>query len=394
MKRLLWIVCAGAILAMGAGCRDVAPRGAKKAENGNSSDDREVPVKLARVRKGTISYILKTRADILPLREVYVISATPGHVARIRVGVGDRVAAGQVVAQLDTREQRLRLEESEAALRVAAATLEENQNQLVEAKNQAERARQLKERELISAQEVEQAESRAQTAQAQAELAKAQLAQREAARAQIRYQLELMQVTAPISGVVTKLLLNQGAYVSISSPILTIGVFESVRVLVSIPPDAAPLVKTGATATVQIDLYPDRGFTGRIVGLASGPDTSGGTLTAEIQVPNREEFFKPSTSLPIALVLGEKKDSLLVPNDAVFEEGGKQYVYTVEAGRAKKLAVKTGWLQDRWREIVEGVGEEKSVVVAWQRRLQDGMRVQVVPHEEERGAGGSQQPSG
>ena len=374
MKRSLWIVGIGAIFGIIAGCRDF---GVRNSENDSSGAGRKIPVKLARVRKGTISYILKTRADILPLREVDVISATLGHVARIMVGVGDRVAIGQVVAQLDTREQRLRLEESEAALRVAAATLEENQSQLVEAKNHAERVRQLKERELISAQEVEQAEGRAQTAQAQAELAQAQLAQREAARAQIRYQLELMQVTAPISGVVTKRLLNQGAYVSISSSILTIGVFESVRILVSIPPDAAPLVKTGATATVQIDPYPDREFTGRIVGLASGPDTSGGTLTAEIQVPNREEFFKPSTSLPIALVLGEKKDSLLVPNDAVLEEGGKQYIYTVEAGRAKKLAVKTGWIQDRWREVVEGVDEEKPVVVAWQRRLQDGTRVRV-----------------
>jgi multidrug efflux pump subunit AcrA (membrane-fusion protein) len=80
----------------------------------------------------------------------------------------------------------------------------------------------------------------------------------------------------------------------------------------------------------------------------------------------------------VSLVLGEHKDSLVVPVEAVLEEEGKHFVYTVEGGRAKKIAVKAGWLQESLREVLEGVEEGKQVVIAGQHRLKNGTRVRVL----------------
>lgn len=377
MKRVVWIVLILAVLGAVVGYRELSQGLGKKPDAG-STVSREVPVKLAAVKKGPISYILSTSGDVLPLRQVDLVSRISGYVERIHFEMGDQVAAGAVVATIEPKEQHHRVEEDEANVKVAEATLREKESQLAQAEKQVERARLLRQKDFISSQELDEAETRANTARAQKELAQAQLAQREAALAQSRYQLGLTRVTAPFSGVVTRRLVDPGAYVSSSTPIVTTAVPDPLKAIVNIPEKDVNLVRIGMVARLEINPFPGRVFEGRVARLNSALDAASRTLMAEVHVPNSQQLIKPGMFARVSLVLGEHKDSLLVPEEAVVEEEGRYFVYSVADGEAKRKAVAKGWSQDGFIEVTKGLEGGERIVVAGQYRLRPGTKIRVL----------------
>ena len=391
MTRYIWIVGIIALAAAIVGYRELS-QGLGKKEEGRSRVSREVPVKLAAVQKGPIAYILNTSGDVLPLMQVDVVSRITGYVERVHFEIGDKVGVGQVVASVDQREQRHRVEEDEAAVKVAEATLREKESQLVDAEKQTERARTLRQKDFISTQELDTAETRTHTAKAQRDLAQAQLAQKQATLAQSRYLLGLTAMIAPFNAVVTRRLVDPGAYVSTSTPILTLAVPDPLKINVSIPERDVSFVRPGMAARLEIDAFPGRNFDGRVARLNSALDSATRTLTAEVHVPNPQQTLKPGMFARVSVVLAEHKDALLVPSEALVEEEGelKKYIYKVTDGKAKRVAVGTGWTENNLTEITTGVREGEKIVVSGQQRLRPETKVRVLEEGDKPTAVGSQ----
>lgn len=381
MKGYLWIVFVLALLGGVVAYRELFSQGVAKRER-RSAVTREIPVKVAAVKKGPIAYVLNTSGDVQPMMQVDVISRIAGYVERVNFQIGDRVNAGQVVAIVEPEELRHRVAEEEAAVKVALAGLREKEAQLLHAEKQAQRARLLREKEFISSQELDEAETRANTARAQRDLAQAQLAQRQAMLEQSRYQLALTRVVAPFSGVVTRRLVDPGAYVSTSTPILTIARPDTLKVVVSIPERDVGLVKVGMPARLRLDAFSGRTFEGKVARLNSALDPASRTLTAEIHVSNSSGLIKPGMFARVSMILGERAGALLVPAEAVIEEDGKNFVYSVTEGKARRHAVITGWTQDGYTEVTQGLQENAKIVVAGQYRLKPGMKVRVLGEKE------------
>lgn len=385
-KGYLWIAGALVLTAAVVGYRELSQGVGRKPER-RSAVIREIPVRLAPVRRGPIAQVFHTSGDVLPLLQVDVVSRIAGYVERIGFQIGDRVEAGEVLATIDSREQRYRVEEDEAAVRVAEATLLGMEAQLQDAQRQLERARLLRQKDFISSQELDAAETRLATARAQKELAQAQLTQRRAALAQSRYQLSLTRVVAPFAGVVTRRLVDPGAHVSSSTAILTLATPDPLKVIVNIPEKDATLVRAGIAAKLEIDAFPGRVFQGKVARLNSALDPSSRTLLAEVHVPNTEQLIKPGMFARVSLVLAEKKDSLLVPAEAIVEDDGKDFVYTVNGGQAAKKPVVKGWTQNNLVAINQGLEEGEQIVVAGQQRLRPGMKVRVLEESGQPSAG-------
>jgi RND family efflux transporter MFP subunit len=377
MRRYFWIALMIAVLGGVVAYRELS-QGVGKQPERRSGVSRDVPVKLAPVKKGPISYVLDTSGDVQPIMQVDVVSRISGYVERIHFEMGDRVAAGQVVATIEPKEQGHRVEEEEAAVKVAVATLKEKESQLAHAEKQVERARLLRQKDFISSQELDEAETKAQTAKAQKELAEAQWAQRQAALAQSRYQLSLTRVVAPFSGAVTRRLVDPGAHVSSATPILTLASPNPLKVIVNIPERDVDLVRSGMVARLQIDTFPGRVFEGKIARLNSALDPSSRTLMAEVHVPNRDQLLKPGMFARVSLVLAESRDALLVPVEAVVEEEGKDFVYSVTESKARRREVTRGWTQDSLVAVTKGLEEGERIVVAGQQRLKPGLKVRVL----------------
>ena len=369
------IALAGAIV----GYRELSQGLGKKTES-RSQVGREIPVKLAAVKKGPISYVLNTSGDVAPLMQVEVVSRIAGYVERIHFEIGDKVAVGQVVATVDQREQRHRVEEDEAAVKVAEATVREKESQLADAEKQLERAKVLRQKDFISTQELDTTETRVHTAKAQRDLAQAQLAQRQATLAQSRYLLSLTGIVAPFSGVVTRRLIDPGAYVTSTSSILTLAIPDPLKVNVMISEKDVSLARVGMKAKLELDAFPGRAFEGTIARLNSALDVASRTLTAEVHVPNPQQVLKPGMFARVTLVLAEHKDAVLVPTEAVVEEEGEgqKAVYTVAEGKAQKVAVTTGWTQNGLSEVTQGLKGGENIVVSGQQRLRHQAKVSVV----------------
>ena len=376
-KGYLWIAGAFVLAAAIVGYRELSQGVGKKPER-RSAVIREIPVRLAPVKRGPIAHVFHTSGDVLPLLQVDVVSRIAGYVERIDFQIGGRVAAGQAVATIDSREQRYRVEEDEAAVKVAEATLWGMEMQFQDAEKQLERARLLRQKDFVSSQELDTAETRLHTARAQKELAQAQLLQRRAALAQSRHQLSLTRIVTPFAGVVTRRLVDPGAYVSSSTPILTIVTPDPLKVIVNIPEKDANLVRAGIAAKLEIDAFPGRVFAGKVARLNSALDPSSRTLMAEVHVPNAQQLIKPGMFARVSLVLAEKKDSLLVPAEAILEDEGRDFVYTVVDGQATKKPVVKGWTQNSLVAINQGLEEGEQIVVAGQQRLRPGVKVRVL----------------
>ena len=379
MARYILLVGLIALAAGIVGYRELYQAPGKKPE-GRSQVGREIPVKLAAVKKGPISYILNTSGDVVPLMQVEVVSRIAGYVERIHFEIGDKVAVGQVVATVDQREQRHRVEEDEAAVKVAEATVREKESQLADAEKQLERAKVLRQKDFISTQELDTTDTRVETARAQRDLAQAQLAQRQATLAQSRYLLSLTGIVAPFSGVVTRRLIDPGAYVTSTSSILTLAVPDPLKVNVMISERDVSLVRVGMAAKLEIDAFPGRTFHGQIARLNSALDTASRTLMAEVHVPNPQQVLKPGMFARVTLVLAEHKDAVLVPTEAVVEEegAGKKVVYAVAEGKAKRIEIKTGWAQNGFSEVSDGLKVGENIVISGQQRLRPQTKVSVV----------------
>jgi membrane fusion protein (multidrug efflux system) len=383
VKRYLWIALVTGALGAIVVYREWPAADSQSSARGGGIG-REIPVRVLPVKQGPIAHVLKTSGDVLPLMQVDVVSRVPGYVEQIGLDIGDPVAAGQTVAAIDPREQRHKVEEDEATLKVAAAALKERESQLAEAEKQAERARLLRAKDFISSQELESAETRVLTARAQKELAEAQLEQRRAALAQSRYQFGLTRVVAPFAGVITRRLVDPGAHVSTTTPIATIAAPDPLKVVVNIPEQDVSLVRTGMTAKLELDAMPGRIFEGRIARLNSALDSASRTLAAEVHVPNRQRLLKPGMFARVTLVLAEEKKAFLIPAEAIIEEEGRSYVYSVADGKAARKAVKRGWEQDGVVAIRDGVAEGEEIVVAGQHRLKPGIKVRLIQGDEAR----------
>jgi len=145
-----------------------------------------------------------------------------GRVTEVRFRVGQRVAAGDVVATVDAHDIAQRRVGIENSLAAARAELQDKEQKLTAAEKLVARTRELFKQDLIARVDLDQVEAAFQTARAQYDLAQAQFTQQESMLAQARKIQSLAQITAPVAGSITQRWVEPGATIAQSSKILSI----------------------------------------------------------------------------------------------------------------------------------------------------------------------------
>lgn len=102
-------------------------------------------------------------------------------------------------------------------------------------------------------------------------------------------------------------------------------------------------------------------------------------MNTEIDFPNREGLLRPGMYGSVTLTLDTRENVLMVPPSALFFEGGKSYVFTVLDGRAKRVAVRTGFDDGIHVEITEGLAGREQIIVTGKNAVKDGAPVRVSP---------------
>ncbi|MEW6357654.1 MAG: efflux RND transporter periplasmic adaptor subunit [Planctomycetota bacterium] len=372
-------------------------------------------VRIAPVERQSIRQWIGATGDVAAQASVSVFSEVEGELKKLLVDEGDAVTQGQVIAQIDPEELEAAHERYKAALGVMSARaaqinapprpeeLQKAKTQLDEANVRKQRAeadytrqkelfqRNISSRELLDAAEMSFAVATAQFNVAKADLDLVEKGAREEERnvlaAQVKEadtqvhlaELRLRKATikAPIAGIVDKRYFDQGAYVDTDKPIFRIVDIRTVKVLANIPERDVAGTQAGMNVEVEVDAYPGRVFAGEVRRIS--PTVAADSRTAEIEVaiPNKEMQLKPGMFARVRIIVGEKKDTLVVATDAVVKSPEGTHLFIVKDGKASRRPVKIGLTQDSLTEVLEGVQEQEQVVTFGLLMLKDGMDVVV-----------------
>ncbi|MGH7793713.1 MAG: efflux RND transporter periplasmic adaptor subunit [Candidatus Binatia bacterium] len=343
-----------------------------------SVPEAETTVRVARVRRVSVPLEITVSGELRPVSQTQIVSRLAGKVAEIRVKAGDSVAAGAIVAVIHSSDLNQRIQRLEAAVAGARQDLQLREEQSVEAEKHLTKNRELLRRDLIARRDLEHIEIAAETARAQADLARAHLAQQEAMLAQIRALQELTQLSAPSSGMVSHRLVEPGALIGEGKAILTVVNVETLKLMAKVPVDEAGDLRREMKAQVSAPALPGKISKGKVTRF--GPRTEGpeGLLVVEIQVENRERFFRPGMTVEARIDLAKQHDHLVIPRSAVRSENKDNYVYKIADERALRQRVVLGPKQGEEFVIVQGLKEGEAVIVDHQGTVEPGSRVRVL----------------
>ncbi len=350
------------------------------AAGGAAAGPRALPVTVARVVERPTERSVDTTGSLLAWDEVQARAEQSGTIARLRVDLGDRVQAGQVVADYDRREFELAVDQARAAVAQAAANLRRQrdalatleaevaraQSQYEWAQAELERARQLFERQLVARRDVDNARTAEQVAAAQLAAARVALAQHpdqvrvaeaelERARAALglaEKRLNDTTVRAPISGLVARRHVSAGEFVKDNTPLFTLVVPHPLKYVGSVPERAAPVLRIGQTVRLTVEAYPDRTFAGTITRLAPAVDVQTRTLALEARVPNDSGALRPGFFAKGSVITQAQARAVWVPAEAITYVAGLTKVFVVADGVAHERLVRTGERADGWVEVL------------------------------------------
>ena len=170
---------------------------------------------------------------------------------------------------------------------------------------------------------------------------------------------------SPVSGVVTEKKALQGMRFMPGDTLYQVADLSAVWVIADVFEQDIGLVKTGAPATVRIDAYPGRTFSGRITYVYPTLNPETRTIPVRVELPNPGQRLKPGMYADVELSVGGRAPVLAVPASAVIDSGVRQIVL-VDAGegRFEPREVKLGARGDRYVEVLSGLKNGEQVVVA------------------------------
>jgi HlyD family secretion protein len=129
-------------------------------------------------------------------------------------------------------------------------------------------------------------------------------------------------------------------------------------------------VKPGQLATITIDAFPDRTFTGQVLKVAPLPDQQRGWLSpdvkvykTEVSIEGKHDFLKPGMSTRVEILVDQLQDVLIAPVQVVANRGGKKVCYVVNGSGAQEREVQTGAFNDTHVEIIAGVTQGEQVLM-------------------------------
>ena len=385
------ILLAGALLSLSACARD---RGVQAAEGQKA---RAVKTEQAQMRD------VRRQVDVvgtLAAREEVVVSAeVDGRVARLVHDLGDRVAAGEALIELDQERLQYRAEAQRAALEQARARygasgdgdlppLEQvpavvsTSAQLADAQQQLERAKNLAAQNLLPRSDLDTAQTRFNTAKAAHDQA---LASARQLRADIESQsssLRLAQrnlrdavIRAPFDGYVAERLVSQGQYIQTQAPVMRIVRLQPLKITAEVPEKFAPWIRTGREMSVRVDAYPSQVFTGKVVRISPAVNLRSRAFAIEGEVPNADGRLKPGTFARVQITSDHVDRAVTIPAAAVQSRYGTNRVFLVQNGQLAGTEVVLGdRLGDRV-EVAQGLDAGTTIVSADVEQLAEGMKV-------------------
>jgi RND family efflux transporter MFP subunit len=378
-----------------AGCAD------KQTAQARTSDEEGRPIKVEAVRQETIRRTVEVVATLAAEAEVTVSSETDGTVSRLLADLGDRVAAGQVLVELDREKQQYSVEGERAALASALAKygaedsghlppvdqtpdVQKAQAELGQAKLSYERAEELHKRQLVPKQTLDDAESLLRGKQAvydsalqNAKNLRADIDATTAAMRLSERQLRDTSIRAPFAGSVQRRMVSLGEFVKNQTPVMSVVKVDPLKVTAEIPEKMAPWIAIGQSVAISVDAFPDRAITGKVSRISPSVNTATRAFPFEALVPNADASLKPGTFARVHVDTNRVDTVVTVPYSAIQYRYGVNRVFVVQGDLLSVRELKVGERLGDRIEVVDGLKSGETVAIADVDQLADGLKVKV-----------------
>ncbi len=404
-----------------------------------------ISVATEKVEAKTLTEFITANGKIQPETQVKISPDVSGEVIELYVEEGDEVVKGDLLCVIKPEMYVSALNRAEATLNSSKARLAQAEAQQIERELAFNRAKQLFDSNTIPLSEFETAQATYKVAQAEVKAAQFSVKSAEATVSESQEQLTKTKIYAPISGTISALNIEKGERVvgtsmMVGTEMMIVANLNKMEVQVDVNENDIVKVAKFDTALVEVDAYLNRKFKGIVTEIANSASTLGATADQvtnfEVKVLLLSESyadlidsvaknyypFRPGMSAAVDILTESRENILTVPISAVttrikLKEGGtrevkdeiksdtdadaeltvdsgktaekeekQEVVFVVDAGRVKKVEVKTGIQDNTSIQIVEGLKSGDEVVVApynaINKTLKDSMMVKVVTEEE------------
>jgi RND family efflux transporter MFP subunit len=358
-------------------------------------------VRITRVAQVQLERAVTALGSLAAYDQATVSVKVPGRLQKISVDLGSVVRQGQVIAQIETQDYQLRVQQATAALAQARARLGLAADQsndrvdpeqtstarqaravLDEARAHHERTKTLFAQGIIPQAQVDTAESSYKVALSRYEDAIEEVRNRQAMLAQRRSELDIARqqladttISAPFDGAVQERRASVGEYLTAGAPLATIVRMDPLRLRAEVPEREASSVRIGQAVRVTVE-GDGNIYAGRIARLSPAISPQNRMLLVEAEVRNNGAL-RPGAFARADIVIDHQTSSLAVPVNALTTFAGVEKVVLVQDGKVSEKTVTTGRRTAEWVEILKGV-QVGDVVVLDPGNLQPGQTVTVV----------------
>ena len=370
--------------------------------------ERGVEVRFEKVGRRDLVAAVTASGKVQPKTKVDVSPDITGRITRLAVQEGDLVQKGQFLLQIEPTIYEAGLERAQAMYASAQAALVQARASRDQAARALERAKQLKRQNpnLISDEQLEQAQTSFNVAEAVANSSQHQVDQARAGVQESRDQLAKTRIVAPMTGRVTRLAVEEG---EVAVPgtfsrdvglLLTVSDLSVIQTKVNVDETDVVRIHLGDSVEVSVDAFPDTTFVGRVTKIAnsalltqaavSGTNDRAVDYEVEITLENPPADVRPDLSATARIVTDTRKESLSIPIIAltvredtpvtpesrrdtshVGKKKETEGVFVVLNGKATFRPVRVGIAGDEYFEVLDGLREGEQIVAGPYQAIRD-----------------------
>jgi len=288
----------------------------------------------------TVMYNLLYTADVVAIQQAGIYAKVSGTLDRVYVDMGSPVRRGQMLALIDTTELFQTRQQAAATAQNARLTYR--------------RTKDLYDQKLVAAQDLENAEAAMKVAEATLDVATTRL--------------DYARITAPFGGTITKRFLDPGAVVSaLTSTIFVLMDLDRMKIIINVLEQDIPRVTMGLKASVTVDAFPGKKFTGSVSKFAQAVDLATRTMAVEVDIPNPGHLLAPGMFATVSLNVGQHSDALTLPTQAILKDDQGLFVYVTRQDTARRVRVTPGGEQNSRTEILSGLEGTEDVITTGQQ---------------------------
>lgn len=342
---------------------------ANKERAAKAGQGKGISVEVALVSRKDIIPIMTFSANLEPIWIADISAKVDGRIDILKVNEGDYLKIGEIFAALDTNELAAQVVQAEGNLYSNQATLEQAELDL-------HRAQALAQQGAVSSQTLD-------TARTKRDLAIGQVRSAEGNLALLQARYANANIIAPRNGIVLKRYVQAGVYTKAGSPIISLGDISSLLAKATIGEGQINDITLGKQVLIRISALGNKEVIGTVSRISPTATLPARTFTVEITIPNEQGTLKPGMFAKVDIQGTIHKNVLSVPESSLVSREDQKTLFIVNnENKVEQRVVKLGFINGGWAEVLEGIRDGDTIVVAGHNKLKDGSTINMAANKE------------